>query len=294
MRLLAKAIVERVVVGSGVADRRVQRRRGRTLILCYHNVVPGKEAVAGDRSLHLGFDAFRRQMDLLQERGLPTSLEGMAGATPSDPPRFVVTFDDAYRGTISLALPELARRGIPCTVFVNPGLLGASGFWWDRVPVSGWNDPTPLHELRGEGDRVIAWARARGLPLSTPPEQQQPCSPEEFAAALTGGATAGCHTWSHPNLARLAEGEVRIELERTLEWLRSSGCPWVPWVSYPYGLTSPVVREVARGLGFAGGLRVEGGWVPAGPHDPLDLPRVNIPAGLSPEGFLLRLAGLRN
>lgn len=296
MRGLVKAAVESMAVHSGLTALGVRLRGGRTLVLCYHNVVPQGQSVDGDRSLHLGFDDFRRQMDRLQESGDVVPLATVLDPGGAARPRYVITFDDAYRGAITLALPELELRGLPSTVFVAPGLLGDEGFWWDRVPISGWDDPAPLGELRGETGEILRWAGSRGLDLRRPPPLQRPCTSEELASVPIGGMTLGCHTWSHPNLARLRPDEVRAELGRGLEWLRGQERGWVPWIAYPYGLASAAVREVATELGFEGGLRVEGGWIPGGPsrfRDPLDIPRFNIPAGLSVKGFRMLLAGLR-
>lgn len=294
MRALIRGTLEQVVVGSGMAALAARFRRNRTLVLAYHNVVPNGEEVPGDRSLHLSMDDFRRQLDLLQRHGVVIPLDEAGMQPTSRAPRFVLTFDDAYRGTVALALPELASRGLPSTVFVPPGLLGGEAFWWDAVPVSGWEDPAPLGELRGEGQRVREWALERGLRLRTLPPNQMPCTVDELRDATRNpGVQLGCHTWDHPNLDRLSAEEIRDQMARTRDWLETSGLPTVDWVSYPYGKTNATVRQVVRELGFSGGLRVDGGWMPLGGGDPFDLPRINVPAGISAKGFRILLAGLR-
>lgn len=294
MRAMIRGALERAVVASGVAALAARSRRGRTLVLAYHNVVADGEEVPGDRSLHLSMHDFRVQMDLLQRHGVVVPLEEATSPSDAGVPRFVLTFDDAYRGTVQLALPELAARGLPATVFVPPGLLGGEAFWWDAVPVSGWEDPAPLGELRGEASRVRQWALDRGLRLRTLPPMQMPCTVEELRDATRHpGIRLGCHTWDHPNLDRLSGDEIRDQMARTRDWLEASGLPTVDWVSYPYGKTNATVRDVVRALGFSGGLRVDGGWMPTDGGDPFDLPRINVPAGISPRGFRILLAGLR-
>lgn len=294
MRALIRGTLEHVVVGSGLAALASRGRRNRTLVLAYHNVVPSGEAVPGDRSLHLSMDDFRRQMDLVQHHGEVVSLEDAWSTPGTGAPRFVLTFDDAYRGTVLLALPELAARGLPATVFVPPGLLGGGPFWWDAVPVSGWENPTPMDELRGDAQRVTRWALEQGMALREIPHMQLPCSVDELReAAKIDGVRLGCHTWDHPNLERLTAEEIRDQLSQNLSWLEASGLPRVAWVAYPYGKTNATVRQVTRELGFAGGLRVDGGWLPLDPGDPFDLPRMNVPAGISLRGFRILLSGLR-
>jgi peptidoglycan/xylan/chitin deacetylase (PgdA/CDA1 family) len=45
-----------------------------------------------------------------------------------------VTFDDAYRDNLEVALPNLERHGIPATFFVVSDALGrAREYWWDAL-----------------------------------------------------------------------------------------------------------------------------------------------------------------
>ena len=114
---------------------------------------------------------------------------------------------------------------------------------------------------------------------------------EELRSAIrTGLVTLGSHSWSHPNLAALDEVELSGELSRPLEWLRSRFEGVVPWISYPYGCSSPHVERAARALGYVAGLLIDGGWIRAPMRRPFALPRRNIPAGLSGPGFSLRAA----
>jgi hypothetical protein len=64
-----------------------------------------------------------------------------------------------------------------------------------------------------------------------------------------------------------------------------------PWLAYPYGLASPSVAAAARGAGYTGALAIDGGWWPREVADRFMLRRWNAPAGISIEGFRLRLGG---
>jgi peptidoglycan/xylan/chitin deacetylase (PgdA/CDA1 family) len=44
----------------------------------------------------------------------------------------VLTFDDGYTDFAANAIPELASKEIPATIFVTTGFIGAP-FWWDEV-----------------------------------------------------------------------------------------------------------------------------------------------------------------
>jgi peptidoglycan/xylan/chitin deacetylase (PgdA/CDA1 family) len=296
-----KATVERGLVWSHVPDAwRLTRRRG-VLILAYHNIVPSGVEVAGDRSLHLPEAAFAAQLDALQATHdvvpLETllDLDGSAGHRP----RAVITFDDAYRGAVTVGLRHVVARALPATVFIAPAFVGGSFFWWDLTTPAGALAPTEsfrkfaLKECRGVDDVVRQWAERSGYPLSSLPAASACASEDELrAASRQGRITFASHTWSHPNLARLRPSELEEELTRPLEWLGTRFGNVLPVVSYPYGLTSPIVEQAAARAGYRAGLLVSGGRTPQRPRNPFALPRLNIPAGLSPSGFLLRTAGL--
>jgi peptidoglycan/xylan/chitin deacetylase (PgdA/CDA1 family) len=113
------------------------------------------------------------------------------------------------------------------------------------------------------------------------------------AAAALRGVNLGSHTWSHSNLASLDAPQLERELRTSHEWLRERFASYVPWLSYPYGLFSSDVERVAREVGYAGSLMVAGGWVGDVEACPAhQIPRFNVPANLSLDGFLLRLSGL--
>jgi peptidoglycan/xylan/chitin deacetylase (PgdA/CDA1 family) len=110
-------------------------------------------------------------------------------------------------------------------------------------------------------------------------------------AAVTPGVSYGSHTWTHPNLTRLPAPLLAEELERPLAWLRHSTLPMIPWLAYPYGLTNDAVTAATGQAGYEGAVLVEGGWM--GPAAaPFALPRYNVPAALSEDGFMLRLSGV--
>jgi peptidoglycan/xylan/chitin deacetylase (PgdA/CDA1 family) len=265
------------------------------VILAYHNVIPEDEAPTGVPSAQLPVSSFRAQLDLLQDlceivplsEILSSPKGGMARRF-----RASITFDDAYAGTVRVALPELAKRGLPATVFVPTGFLGGTSFWWDDLLITGWEgDKVPLVALAGDDARVRAWAGDRTRAPRQGPHQVTAHAAELSSAASTGLVTFAAHTENHRNLAELDPEEVRLELEASGTWLRERGLPTIPWIAYPYGLSTPHVRQVARALGFEAGVAVSGGWIPRHRPSPMNLPRVNVPAGVTTRGFLLRLFG---
>jgi peptidoglycan/xylan/chitin deacetylase (PgdA/CDA1 family) len=212
-------------------------------------------------------------------------------------PRVAITFDDAYAGAIREGLPQLSQRGLPATVFVAPGLLEGRAFWWDALAGSpqGLSEETRRHALdrcRGQDAAVRRWAAEAGISLAEPSQLCRSATEGDLRrAADETGVTFGVHTWSHPNLAALDYAEVAAELVRPLRWLRDRFTRVLPWIAYPYG-QPPRDTGAVRLAGLEAGMLVTGGWLPRAGFDRYAIPRLNVPAGLSLDGFRLRLAGL--
>ncbi|MEM7417566.1 MAG: polysaccharide deacetylase family protein [Gemmatimonadota bacterium] len=294
--------IEIVLARSGAAAAARWANGPSTVILSYHNIVPTGASAVGDRSLHIDQAAFGAHLDLLQTQGDVVGLSSLSApaASRSRRPRIVITFDDAYRGTMTAGVDELERRGLPGTVFVPPGLLGSTGFWWDLLTPIGADGLDPhfrdraLNELEGRGDKVMAEAGANGLPIAALPSHAVAVEESELLdGGVYDGVTFAAHTWSHANLSALSREDARNEMQQSQNWLASRSDRYVDWFSYPYGLFSPSVVEDASM--FEGALRVDGGLAErrgAANGPPNRIPRVNVPRGLSLEGLALRIAGV--
>lgn len=306
-----KKAVEGLLSRSGAAALVERRRRPQTVILAYHNIVPWGERVAGDLSLHIEQSDFGDHLDWLLERRRIVALEDAMRARDrgepldagelSDTGEIVITFDDAYRGTMTAGLEELSKRGLSSTVFVPPGLLGSDGFWWDRVAPAGGRPLHPdvrrhaLEGLTGRTPEVLAWARTEGLPIQDLPDYARPVTEDELLSSLGSGVTFGAHTWTHPNLTRLDEDDICRELRSSREWLMERTDRYRDWLAYPYGMVDDACEAVAEDQ-FDGALLVAGGAAvvkgrPVGSAH--RVPRINVPRGLSLDGLALRLAGIR-
>jgi len=299
VRDTARAALEWAVHAASLARLGRRTNRQRPLILAYHNIIPDDSPASGERSLHLPLSAFEAQLDHLQAHAEVVPLSAVTEPwKPGGRLRVALTFDDAYRGAVVLGLPELARRGLPATVFVVPGCLGSRAFWWDQLagPAGELSPAVRQHALtdcRGSNDEVLAWASQARLPVADVPSMLRTATEPELVASLRlGSFTAGCHTWSHPNLTMLDEAAQSVELTRAVEWLeRNCRDQAIRWLAYPYGEHTGAVEAAAARAGLRHALAVAGGFV--APHaTAFTLPRLTIPARLSRRGFELRVAGL--
>ena len=104
-------------------------------ILAYHKVGVFK----GDHVPTVAAGAFERQLEWLQRLGrqvvpLDAAVEALrpGGAKPRK--ALVITFDDGYEETCTIAWPILKRFGFPATVFVTPTEVGLPGFaTWQQL-----------------------------------------------------------------------------------------------------------------------------------------------------------------
>lgn len=300
MRAVVKRAVERGLVASGAPAWGRRRRAGDALILAYHNVVPDDAPPAGDPSLHLPRRAFVAQVEALAQGHEVVPLpELLARRGGRGRPLAAITFDDAYRGAVEVGLPELARRGLPATVFVAGAMAGGGSFWWDTLAL-GQGGVLPeqirhhaLEALAGDDAAVRGWARAQGHPTAPPPWFATVAAADALGAALAAGPVClAPHSWSHPNLARVGPDRLHDELAAGLAWLRERFEGVLPLLAYPYGRFGPAVEAAARAAGYQHGFAIEGGWLSAAGSG-FTLPRWNVPAGISLDGFLIATAGLR-
>ncbi len=293
-----KRAVERLISRSGFPRLGRHRYRSRALILAYHNVVPDDEPPEGDVSLHLARSAFAAQLDHLLRVCHVVPLSALLDEAIETAPRVAITFDDAYRGSLTLGLEELAARRLPATIFVAPGTLGDRALWWDELASpDGSGLPAEIREralteLSGDASAIRAWADSSGFSFRELTPERRTATVEEIEAACSEpGITLGSHSWSHRNLTKLPRDELDRELGRSMDWLAQRSSAAIPWLSYPFGLSSEATEEAARAAGYDAAVRVNGGWIERPTPNPYRLPRLNIPSGLSLDGFALRLAG---
>jgi peptidoglycan/xylan/chitin deacetylase (PgdA/CDA1 family) len=292
-RSMAKSAIEHALIVAGARRWAAQRHQQDICILAYHNIVPDGDPARplGDASLHLTLADFRAQLDHLGRYYQVVALQDtLAPPRRTSRPRVVITFDDAYHGTLVLGVEELAKRGLPATVFVPPGLLGGQALWWDAfappdsAPDAGLTPAMRREALGDQGgrvERVREWARRAGWVERELPETMRTGTETQLAAA------------SHPDLAQLPADERDAELRTPLAWLRARYRCTIGWLSYPYGLSSEATEEAVRAAGYDAALLVGGGWTGIPPRDRSAIPRSNIPAGISGAGFALRVSGFR-
>jgi peptidoglycan/xylan/chitin deacetylase (PgdA/CDA1 family) len=104
------------------------------LILMYHRVASVEQ---DPWLLCVTPQHFAEHLDVLDRDARPVSLAGMVRGLRNEAPlrgSVVVTFDDGYADSLYAAKPLLERCGVPATMFVVSGVIGAHReFWWDEL-----------------------------------------------------------------------------------------------------------------------------------------------------------------
>lgn len=299
VRSLLKKRVEQALsssVAGAIARHRV--RGEKRLILAYHGIVPEGAKPAGERALFIPQREFAAHLDMLAAIADVAPLDRLDDKGDGRP-RVAITFDDAYRGAVKEGVRELAKRGLPATIFVAPGRLNGHVFWWDALSHQSVTLEEKirfhaLHALGGSDERVRAWAARTKLDSSDalPAYAQTSTRAELFEALTVPGITVGSHSWSHANLASLSGRDRDRELEQSRDWLRAEfGEKAIPWLAYPYGLECEEARRAAANASYAGAVRIGGGWHSAADVPALARPRLSVSGNLSLAGFRARLLG---
>ncbi|MGE0784333.1 MAG: glycosyltransferase [Sandaracinaceae bacterium] len=133
---------------------------GRALVLLYHRTA---ELERDPHLLSVPPESFRRHLDVITQLGQPLSLTELAqgierGAVPHR--GIAITFDDGYADNLLSAAGELRRFGVPATMFITSGQIGAQReFWWDaidRLLLESVELPDPL--VIEAGDRRLTYS----------------------------------------------------------------------------------------------------------------------------------------
>jgi peptidoglycan/xylan/chitin deacetylase (PgdA/CDA1 family) len=241
-----------------------QRRPGVAVILIYHRVADVESA---NDPWHLAVSPahFAEHLATIRERFRPLTLteleHGLAGRSV---PRgsVVVTFDDGYRDNLHVAKPLLGQHGVPATVFVLTGYLGAGrDFWWDECEAL--LRTANLPEL---ADPRLAWRRLRELPhgerldqldrlwehagLERPPASLVSSAEEIVELAEGELIEIGGHTATHPRLPGLPPAAQLEEIRSSKTALENLLSQPVLSFSYPHGQYDRTTVDGVRKAGF--------------------------------------------
>ncbi len=295
-------------------------------ILAYHGVTEGPQSPLGNlRRLHVEARLFEEHLRFLCRRRHPASLstvwEAMRSGRPLAPDTVVVTIDDGYRNTLTVALPILKRFGVQATVFVLTGAERERRMWVDRLEAAveatpaaflSWAGRTfPLTSVAAKADTIRVLTpifkrlgalreaalddlRARlGNPAEPPDPDRDLLSRAEIRTLRDAGVEIGSHADHHEPLIDRPREEARSALAKSRQCLEKELGPDRYALSYPYGAWSVPLAGAAREAGFYCAVSTDPGLNRPG-ADPFSLKRLLVGADDTVPRLRASLSGLRD
>lgn len=257
-----------VLFGVHAIARRFHRRQ--LLIVCYHGI---RDDTDRRRSwLLVPRKRFAAQLDYLGQHyrilALDAALRELSGGGLAQPTA-CITFDDGYRNNLTIALPELARRRFPATIYLATGLIGTDRRIWTTevellleqtkrafVDLSaiglGRQALGTLADRRAAGlavkerlkllshaEREAALAAMREALAVTRPDDGGALAlldwEEVRALRATGLVTFGGHSVNHEILSSLADADVDAEVRGSVRKVAALGDGASATFAYPNG-----------------------------------------------------------
>lgn len=209
-RRLVKLAISMVVFGGDRIWRLARRIAGDevsgTCVVLYYHSIPSKYR-----------QRFGRQMDVLMRCAKPVRAD-TEEPLQQNVHHAAIVFHDAFVSVYDNALPELARRGIPSTLFAPSGYLGQRAGW---IKDSGHSDYNEF---------VLDATRLKSLDTTL--------------------VCVGSHGVTHSDLSTLAEKEVKAELERSRFELEMIVKNPVTLFAFPYGGYREGLKDCAKQAGY--------------------------------------------
>jgi peptidoglycan/xylan/chitin deacetylase (PgdA/CDA1 family) len=256
----------------------------RLYVLSYHRVdSTGHRPWLNPELINATPAQFKEQMALLRRHYHPVTAEAVLEAVNGGRklPRYavLVTVDDGYLDFQETILPICKEYSIRPVLFVPTGYVGTPKmFWWDQlyqvVYRSNWQvietyqkerlsiaslveKQAALHRLTQQikGPEMaagLAWLNdlhQRLLKELAAPVERCTLDWDELRAASKLGCDVAAHTHTHPIMSRISADQMRLEIRRSQEQIRTELGSLLPIFAYPDGVDAsigPVAAQIAR------------------------------------------------
>jgi peptidoglycan/xylan/chitin deacetylase (PgdA/CDA1 family) len=200
------------------------------VILGYHGIA--RERRSEDLFLlQMDPTRFRAQLEMMLAAGFRfhtvAELAALAGGAEPPPGHAAISFDDAMRNNLTVALPILRDLGLTATVYVPTGWLGGRSPWIGEA-----------------GDAAIMTA-------------------EELRELVAAGWELGAHTINHVDLSKLDYEQCLEEIEGSSTALREIAGTEVQTFAYPFGYYGRAALQAVRASRLRAAVTTgSGSWDP--------------------------------
>lgn len=300
---------------------RIFRPNG-AIVLMYHSVARPAKAKWIDPANHVPADVFEQQMRFLTRNRRVLSLQAIInvlreGDVPP-PGTVAITFDDGYLDNLEVAAPMLDSLGLTATLFLATGYVTRGETQWIDQVYSAfahrtnqtliWPNAAGEHhwlDTRGGADAayrlvcatlmsadvttrhaLLAHLRSALAPTLEPPRLTLTWSDVRRLLREHRCFDLGVHTVDHIDLIACGESGASAEIVRALDDMAREAGLRPRLFSFPYGRSSPRLREIVKDAGFE--IACGGGASPllGGGSDPLGISRVSAPRTMEHFSFL--------
>lgn len=256
---------------------RLRNRRALT-VLMFHRVLPDADPqfALAERDFTMSLSGFQRTLDFVERHYSVVRLQDVHrwaqgdGELPLCP--VLLTFDDGWRDTLTVAAPELQRRGLSAVLFLAsevPQL--ATPRWWQDALVQAWSEPSdrsrlwaaaalegavqPNHALWRLTAQLAAWPEAQRIAwlqqhapgLVAAIEHRQMLTSQELPQLESSGLEFAGHGHTHSPLTLAGDPFAELQASYALVSQHRFG---VAAMSFPHGAWSPDLVGHARQAGF--------------------------------------------
>jgi peptidoglycan/xylan/chitin deacetylase (PgdA/CDA1 family) len=264
-----------VLHGSGATRMFAPYLRGRGIIFCLHQVVPGggnSDGFKPNSQLEVSTEFLDAALSYIKAQGyrlisLSDALAELHIERQDAPPFAVMTLDDGYRDNAEHAAPIFRKHNCPYTIFVSSGIAdGTCELWWkaleevlatnNRVRLP--NTESPSEQRVGtDTEKQELWSRLatkmtdmneieqriwiRNLSNTNGVDVEAQCKSlamhwdELRVIAADPLCTIGAHTVKHFCLSKLPKREMMRQMSESAARIEQELGKPPRFIAYPYG-----------------------------------------------------------
>lgn len=312
----------------GVNDLFRYLNKSKDLCLMYHGIVPDDYPI--ESWLLVKDGNFRKQLEYLKKHWEVVHIEAyMMGEFNTSKPKAILTFDDGYQNTYSVAYPILKELNLPCTVYVITDFIDTNElFWFDKViyalqkkPIKSLRCSELCYGLDNYKFDDIGIRRWRGI--ETILERMKTLGPEkveEVAQTIfesvspdttqlnllmpltklqiikmdrSGLVEIGTHTAHHEILTNLTIEQVEQTITISMETLNKIMGKYPTHFCYPNGDYSEEILELIKRFNFDSAMSIRNDFINPKTFKKYEIPRIPVSAFESIYAFKANVTGFR-
>jgi peptidoglycan/xylan/chitin deacetylase (PgdA/CDA1 family) len=301
------------------------------LVLNYHSIL--EHQYPQPFRYHHTTGEFAAHLEWLGRNCEPVGLDGvrkwLEGQWTGSKPPALITFDDGYRSSATIAADLLSRKGMPAVFFLSTDYIGRDRVLWPDVlfaRILAWTSGTlrlpegTTATVPEPGERRVALAfrvlqsrkdspeeqrleyleylagETPAVDVKLAPEVQDFMSWDDARDLVQRGFELGSHTVTHPILSRVSSQQLRRELVESRKKVEAETGSRCIAIAYPNGSPrdyNPEILQAVEEAGYELGFIVSGRWSRR-PVERLAIDRITPPGHASASTFALHASGARS